>query len=314
MIGLALAGGLMLLPHRWSAAVQGELLAWLRPGQLAVLSLREHGGRLLAQATAHFDTVDRLAEAERECRRLAERNRRLEAELVLATSQSTHPAPTTGDPGVDQLLKARCVEARILGHLGRQFLGRHHLLDVGSESGIQADAPVLQPTPQLIDRGDDAGLKPGQPVISQGRVCGKVVRVGRHTSLVQTLTEPGYRDLVRLGPSGPEGVLEGTGEPLVRIRLVEVTEPVSVGDVVLSTAGQGVAAEPFVYGRVVRVERSVGAAHWDIWMQPAVQPTPADRLAVVRIELNPSRVGSREWGVEREDWMSGACQLRSTLP
>ena len=297
VMGLVLAVGLMLVPPCWSAAAKGHVLGWLRPAQTAVLSFRQQGSRLLARATAQFGTAARLVEAERQQQRVVEENRRLAAQLALAASGQLGSEPAPEEASSDGLLTARCVEARVLGQLARAFLGRHHLVDIGSEAGIQSDAPVVQAPPQIVDQGRDAGLQPGQLVLSRGHVCGKVVQVGRYVSMVQTLTEPGYRDLVRLGLSGPEGVLEGTGEPLVRIRLVEVTEPVTVGDVVFSTAGKGVLSEPLVYGRVVRVERSVGAAHWDIWMQPAVDPTRTDRLAVLRIELNPLRVASRESGV-----------------
>jgi cell shape-determining protein MreC len=300
-MGLVLAVGLMLVPHRWSAAAKGHMLGLLRPGQVAVASLREHGSRLLARAAAHFDTAARLAEAELQRQRLAEENRRLTAELALTAGRQPRPPQPDDELCSDRLLNARCVEARVLGQLAQTFLGRHQLVDVGSQAGIQPDAPVVQGPPQLIDQGDDAGLQAGQLLLSRCRVCGKVVQVGRHTSLVQTLTEPGYRDLVRLGRSGPEGILEGTGHPLPRIRLVEVTEPVTVGDPVYATAGKGVLPEPLLYGRVVRVERPAGAAHWDIWMEPAVDPARTDQLAVLRVELNPLRVASRESGVRSRE-------------
>ncbi len=300
-MALVLAVGLMLVPHPWSAAAKGHALELLRPGQLAVASLREHGSRLLARVQAHFHTAARLADAERQCQRLAEENRRLAAELALTAGRQPGPGEPDDSASSDPLLNARCVKARVLGQLAQAFLGRHQLVDVGSEAGIQPDAPVVHAPPQLIDQGDDAGLRAGQLLLSQGGVCGKVVQVGRHTSLVQTLTEPGYRDLVRLGRAGPEGILEGTGEPLPRIRLVEVTEPVTVGDRVYATAGRGVLPEPLLYGRVVRVERPAGAAHWDIWMEPAVDPARADQLAVLRIELNPLRVASRESGAGSQE-------------
>ena len=297
LVGLVLAVGLMLVPPSWSAVAQGQVLAWLRPGQLTVLTLREHASRLHARATAHFDTAARLADAELRCQRLADENRQLAAELALARCRAPGPEQSIGEATSERLLNARCVEARVLGQLAQAYLGRHQLIDVGTAAGIQAQAPVLRGPPGIVDQGGDAGLQSGQLLLSQGRVCGKIVQVGRYTSLVQTLTEPGYRDLVQLGRYGPQGMLEGTGDPLGRIRLVEVTEPVSVGDLVYSTAGKGVLGEPLLCGRVARVERPVGAAHWEIWMQPAVDPGRTDRLAVLQIELNPLRVGSKESGV-----------------
>lgn len=288
-VALGLAVGLLLVPRRWSAVMKGHVAAVLRPGQVALLSVRDQSSRVVARARSHLGTAAQLAEAERERERLAEENRRLAAELAVALSRHSVTPQDSRDDSADRLLNARCVKARVLGEMARAFLGRHCLVDVGSQAGIQPEAPVLLAPPEIVDQGRDAGLKAGQLVLTGCRVWGKVVEVGPATSVVRTVTEPGYRDLVRLGDSGPQGILEGTGQPLARIRLVEVTEPVAVGDPVYSTAGKGFLPEPLLYGEIARVERPVGAAHWEIWLKPAAGSQPVDRVAVLRIEFNPVR-------------------------
>ena len=96
LIGLLLAVGLMLAPPRWAAAARGHVLAWLRPGQLTVLTVRGRVGRLLALAAAHFDTAARLADAELRCQRLADENRQLAGELALAATRRPGPGHSTG--------------------------------------------------------------------------------------------------------------------------------------------------------------------------------------------------------------------------
>lgn len=297
VLGLVPAVVLMLLPAPWTAAIQGHAAALLRPGQVGVLGLREHGRRIVERARSHFDTARKLAQAEAERDRLAEENRRLAAELAVAESQPSRREREPDQGRARRLLNARCVKARVLGQLARTFLGRQHLVDAGSQSGVLPDALVIDAPPGLIDQGGEVGVNAGQLVLDEGRVWGKVVRVGRLTSVVRTLTEPGYRDLVCLGESGPQGILEGTGEPLARVRLVEVTEPVAVGDPVYSTAGKGFLAEPLLCGRIVRLDRPVGAAHWEIWMQPAVDPHRTDEVAVLTIEVDPLRVAAVGEGV-----------------
>ena len=298
-VGVVLGVGFVLAPASLSDAVKGRVAALLRPGQLAVLGLRERGGRLLALAETHFHTANQLAEVRRQRDRLEQENRRLAAELAAAQGRLPDPADGPAGEAAGPLLRTRCVEARVLGQQARAYLGRHHLLDVGSGAGVEPDALVVEAPPGLIDQGGSAGLEAGQLVLSQGRVWGKVVTVGPATSTVRTVIEPGYRDLVRLAgpnaenthrPAGPQGILEGTGEPLARIRLIEVTEPVAPGDLVYTAAGQGLLPQPLLYGRVVRVRRPVGAAHWDIWMEPAVTPGRPEHVAVLRTKLNPMRV------------------------
>ena len=164
------------------------------------------------------------------------------------------------------------------------------ILDGDPSDGVEPDAWVVD-APALLDRGEDARIRPGQPVAHGRCVWGKIVEVAAHTAVVQAVTEPGYRDLVQIA-SGPQGILEGTGEPLCRIRLVEATAPVAVGDTVFTAAGRGVLPVPLVYGKIVRLQRPVAATHWDLWMQPAVAQRP-ERVSVLRIELNPLRTVSK---------------------
>jgi cell shape-determining protein MreC len=294
-MGLLVSALLALLPGRWTAPTRGATAALLRPGQTAALGLRRRAARATTWVRCHFQAAGRLAEAEAELQRLAEENRRLAAELAVAQTRLSDPMDDAQN-NEDRLLSARCVPARVLGRQARAFLGRHHLLDVGSRDGIEPDALVVD-APGLIDRGRDAEIQPGQLVLAGRRIWGKIIELGSQTSVVRGVTEPGYRDLVQLGSArGPQGILEGTGEPLARIRLVEVTQPVSVGDPVYAAAGKGVLTVPLLYGRIVRLERPVGAAHWDIWMQPAVADEP-ERVAVLRTELNPLRVAEKGPGV-----------------
>lgn len=290
-IGLLLAIVLALLPGRWTGSLRGLVATMLRPGQEAALGLRRQGHRAITRIRSHLQTAARLVETESRLERLEQQNRRLAAELAAAGSQPAGLAGGTEDQA-RCLLRARGVPARVLGRQARTFLGRHPMLDVGSDAGIEPDALVVD-APALIDQGRDADIRAGQLVLDGRCVWGKIVQLGRRTSTVCAVTEPGYRDVVRLGDaSGPQGILEGTGRPLARIRLVGVTEPVSVGDPVCTAAYQGVLADPLLYGHVVRLERPVGAAYWEIWMQPAVADEP-DRVAVLRVELNPLRVAGR---------------------
>ena len=103
----------------------------------------------------------------------------------------------------------------------------------------------------VIDAGRDLGAEPGRVVLAGRRVWGKLATVGPHTSVVQRITDRGYRDTVQLARRdtgqlahregeqlrlGPRGVLVGSGDPLCQIELVEATEPVSVGDEVCTAA------------------------------------------------------------------------------
>lgn len=296
LAGLLLAAGLALCPARWTATVKGGLGMALRPGQVAACWLSEQGRRGSRLVHRYLATVDRLAELERAHARLAEENRRLAS--ALAAVPARRPSANPEDDAQERLLRARGVKARVLGRAARAFLAEQHVIEVGSQAAIRPEALVLEELPGMLDQGRNVGLQAGHLVLSRGRVWGKVVEVGQQTSTIRRVTEPGYRDLVRLATAaadgtvvrwGPKGILEGTGEPLARIRMVEATEPVAVDDLVYSVAAQGILPEPVLYGRIVRIQRTQGAAHWDLWMEPAAAPGEPQTVIVLRTELNPLR-------------------------
>lgn len=301
IVGLAVSVALALLPARWTEPLRGAAQAALRPGQAVAVWLLEGGRRAARWARDWRTNAARLAQAERHREALEAENQRLRAELAMERRRAASLAEHALPGGAEPLLHPRGVPVRVLGQQARAFLARRYLLDAGSRAGIEPDQLVLDAGPGWIDRGADARLLVGQPVLCQGRVWGKIASVGPLTSTVRAITEPGYRDLVCVGarppagdasPAGPQGILEGTGEPLARIRLVEVTEPVAVGDPVYSLAAKGVVAEPLLCGHVARLERPPGSTHWEMWMRPAVASKQPERAVVVSTELNPPRVAT----------------------
>lgn len=299
VMGLTLSVALLVCPAHWTLGVKGSVARILRPGQAATQWLREQGRGMVTAVTNHWNTVAQLAEVQEQNVQLKEENCRLTAQLaVLESDQRATRAATYEEDADQRLLQARGVRARVLGHAARSFLAEHQILDIGSEAKIRPDALVVD-LPGLIDQGANVELQSEQLVLSQGRVWGKVVEVGPQTSTVRRVTEPGYRDIIRLATPGsdaddlrwgPQGMIEGTGERLPRIRLIEVTEPVAIGDLVYTASAKGLLPESLLYGRIVAVERPVGAAHWDLWMEPAVAPDEPEAVVVLRAEVNAVRV------------------------
>jgi cell shape-determining protein MreC len=299
MIALPAVVILAAIPVRWTEPFKSHLAWALQPGQVAAQELRTRANGWGNSARSFFASSSRLGEAENELAELRRQNRQLTGELAAIRMQMAVQSQADAGDSAGRLLRIASVEAHVLGRQAMAFLGRQQLLDVGARSGVHVDALVAAaPLRAVIDRGQDSKLSSGRLVLSGCRVWGRVAEVGRMTSVVRTVTEAGYRDLVRLASPGsasrrgPEGMLEGIGEPLARIRRMAVTEPVAVGDLVYAAAEQGQLSEPPLYGRIVRVERPVGAAHWELWMESALAGETPDRVAVLCSELNPVRTAA----------------------
>lgn len=279
----AVAVLLAALPQSWLAPMQGWAFGVLRPGQRVASVVVDFGRVVNARVASHFSDASQLAAARDEVERLAAENRLL-AERVDAYERRIAAAEARRPAADRALLKLGGIEARVLGQLARSYLVRQELLDAGSVDGVEPGALVLDGA-AILDRGERQGVRSGQLVLDTGRVWGMVVRTGPTTAVVRTLTGPGFRDVVRLRSArGPEGILEGAGEPLCRIRMVDIREPVEPGDEVLAASLAGLDVPPPRYGVIERVEQSVGAAHWDIWMRPALVGPSPESVIVVRVE------------------------------
>lgn len=278
MLLLVIAAALMVLPRRAALPAQQMAQASLRPGLIVTTTMRETAQRLLGVAGNLGSGAEHAAALEKQVEQLRADNQQLQAEINWLRSQSSRPGDTSdGVTPTQPLVRAKLIEARVLGRQAQSILSRSGLLDTGTQHGISTGDLVL-------DQGAMDGTAQGQLVISAGRVWGKVSQADARTSVVQRPTDAGFRELVRLA-SGARGILEGTGQPLCRLKLVEVTQAVSVGDIVLGDGSQGLIEGRLIYGSVERLDQPSGAAYWDIWVRPAATQDLPIRVAVLTGEV-----------------------------
>lgn len=91
---------------------------------------------------------------------------------------------------------------------------------------------------RLIDVGSDAGVKIGNPAMSEQGVVGRVVGVSPNASRVLLLTDPESRTPVLIDRSNARAVLTGDGGPNPRLEYLRGRDTVHNGDRVL-TSGDG---------------------------------------------------------------------------
>jgi cell shape-determining protein MreC len=311
-IVLAAAAVLAVLPERLIEPLRSAWRSVLRPAQVVTSDTVDFVHSRWDRLQASWAGSERLVENEREIAALRDENRRLSVSLEAARlNHDDSQNPASASP-TEPLLRAEAVEARVLGQTAQTFLCGRDLLDFGARSGATRGALVIDSHPAtggggdrngaILDAGADLGLRAGRLVLAGRRVWGKLAAVGPQTSLVERLTDRGYRDTVQLVRRdeaasgelrlGPCGMLVGNGGPFCRIEMIETTEPVAVGDEVWTVA-DGVVTAPLVYGGIVRVERPNAGSHWQIWMTPAIGSEIPQRIAVLKMELNGARVAKQ---------------------
>lgn len=123
-----------------------------------------------------------------------------------------------------------------------------------------------------IDRGRDAGVAPGMPVVSGGGLVGRVVDVSRRRATVRLITDASSSVGVRLATTGELAVAAGRGAgSTLRLDLVDPVTKVDKGETVVTSGLQNSVFPPGIpVGRVVAATTASGALQQDVTIEPTV--------------------------------------------
>ncbi len=111
-----------------------------------------------------------------------------------------------------------------------------------------------------IDAGSSSGITRDMTVITGAGLVGAVKSVTTNSAVVLLMSDPTFRIGVRVAGSQVMGILSGTGSRNFELELLDATETVKIGDVLLARGSDG--GKPFVpgipVGLVINVENTSG--------------------------------------------------------
>lgn len=133
-----------------------------------------------------------------------------------------------------------------------------------------------------LDRGRDAGVAPGMPVVTGAGLVGRVVDASGRRSTVLLVTDPTSNVGVRFSLSGDVGVAAGRGRASsLRIDLVEPASVVARGEILVTSGLEQSAFPPGIPVAQVRAfTAATGALQQDVTAEPVVDLA---RLGVVKV-------------------------------
>lgn len=108
-----------------------------------------------------------------------------------------------------------------------------------------------------IDKGSDAGIERGMPVVTGRGLIGKVVRVGNDRSVVQLLSDGNTKVGFSIAGTNILGVVSGTGDGTRLHGTVDVSRTVGPGQILVTS---GIAGSYFPQGIPIGTVVSVGEA------------------------------------------------------
>ena len=152
----------------------------------------------------------------------------------------------------------KLLSARVIGH---DLLGQHSTI--------------------FVDKGTEDGVLPGQAVITPIGVVGTILNSEKSFSQVLVLTDR-YSDIdAVIERSRARGILEGVSPSICRLKYLQRTDDVQVGDLVLTTGLDHIFPKGFPIGKVTRVDKKDYGITQEVQVEPLVTTFDSEAVFVV---------------------------------
>jgi rod shape-determining protein MreC len=135
----------------------------------------------------------------------------------------------------------------------------------------------------ILDRGSDAGVRRGMPVVNEKGLVGRISEVSGSASKLQLITDPDSAINARVQESRSEGIL--VGRPTGELEMIYLSQDISVTPgqtVVTSGLGGGFPADILI-GQVISVHRR----DYELYQTAVIEPrSDFSRLEMVLVITN----------------------------
>lgn len=148
--------------------------------------------------------------------------------------------------------------ARVIGH---DLMGQHSTL--------------------FIDKGTADGVAPGQAIVTPMGVVGSILNAEESFSQVLTLTDRYSNIDAVIDRSRARGVLEGVSPSVCKLKYLQRTDDVKVGDLVLTTGLDHIFPRGFPVGTVTRVDKKDFGITQEVQVEPLVTAFDSEAVFVV---------------------------------
>lgn len=133
----------------------------------------------------------------------------------------------------------------------------------------------------ILDRGLEDGVKPGQPVVNELGVVGKVTEASESKSKVILITDPQFSAAIMIQRTRESGVISGTLTGLCRLKFIKENADIRVGDKVITSKLSLEFPESLVVGEVVEVIDEIRGNRKEYVVKPSVALSQLEEVLVV---------------------------------
>ena len=133
----------------------------------------------------------------------------------------------------------------------------------------------------IIDRGEEAGIQLGFPVVNAAGVVGKIAEVSRGMSKVILLTDPQFSVAALIREPRESGLVSGTLRGVCRMRYIREDAKIHIGDQVITSKLSSSFPEGLFIGKVVAVNDSSKRPTVECLIQPSVGFSQIEEVLVI---------------------------------
>ncbi|MBU4477949.1 MAG: rod shape-determining protein MreC [Candidatus Omnitrophica bacterium] len=139
----------------------------------------------------------------------------------------------------------------------------------------------------IIDKGERDGIVINQAVMSFSGLIGKVIEVYSASAKVLLINDVNSRVVVLVQRTREEGMLEGIGRGLCRLKYLPVDADVRLGDAVVSAGVGGVYSKGLLIGKVESIRLERGGIYKSCIIKPAAPLTGLEEVLCLRSNSKP---------------------------
>lgn len=141
-----------------------------------------------------------------------------------------------------------------------------------------------------INKGIKHGLRLQDPVITSQGLVGYIYRITNHFADVLTILDPNNRVDILVERTRSNGVLEGYSSSRSILKYISRTEPIILGDLLMSSGLGNVYPKGIKVGTVSRIERESYGITQYIEVTPAVDFGKLEEVVVLTGKFNSQKV------------------------
>jgi rod shape-determining protein MreC len=132
-----------------------------------------------------------------------------------------------------------------------------------------------------INKGYDAGLRIGMPVMSANGLLGQIESVSQFSAVVRLITDSQSGVAAFLQSNRAEGIVSGSAEGLIYLHYIPLDVTVTPGDVVITSGAGGVYPKGIAIGEVAGVDYSPADVYQTVIIKPITRVSTYEEVLVL---------------------------------